>query len=128
MSGPAQQPVPWNWFLRRPAYIRFMLRELTAVFVGAYLIFLLVVLRSFGAGEDAFLALLEVLRSPLSVVLHAVVLVGSVWHSITWFNLTPMAVPVFLGEKRVAGPLVAAALGYVPWALVTAVMLWGVTR
>ena len=126
MSNPLHRAHPWNWFTRRPAYIKFMVREVTALFVGAYLIFLLVVLRKLGAGEEAFVEYLGVLTSPLSVLLHLLVLAAAVFHSVTWFNLTPKAMPVFWGENRVADPLVAFGIGYLPWIIVTLLIVWGV--
>ena len=126
MSGPYHRPQPWNWFLKRPAYVKFMLRELTAVFIGLYLLFLLLLLARLGQGDQAFIALLAELDSPLAKVLHSVALVAALWHSITWFNLTPQAMPVFRGEKRVPGALVALAMGYGPWAVITVLILWGV--
>lgn len=128
MSGRYHRPQKWNWFLARPAYILFMIREITAVFVGAYLILLLVVLSKLGNGEVAFAELLHTLRSPFWMALHAVALIAAIWHSITWFNLTPKVMPFFVGENRVADPLVAIAMGYAPWIIVSAVILWGVMR
>ena len=120
------QPRPWNWFLKRPGYIRFMLRELTAVFIGGYLIFVLILLSRLGAGQEGFVQLLGALRSGLAMALHMVVLIAALTHTITWFNLTPKAMPLFLGEKRVASPLVSLGMGYVPWIVVTVVIIWGV--
>ena len=125
MSGPYHQPWPTRWYLRRRGYLWFVARELTAVFIGAYLLFLLVFLYSLGAGPDRFTSMLAVLAHPLARAAHAIVLVAAAWHSITWFNLTPKAMPVHVGAKRVADPLVALAMGYLPWIMVTILILWG---
>jgi fumarate reductase subunit C len=50
-----------------------------------------------------------------------------VFHSITWFNLTPSAMPVRLGGKRLPAFLVAAP-SYVAWAVVSAIVAWLVLR
>ncbi|MEE9212011.1 MAG: hypothetical protein V3U29_05100 [Phycisphaeraceae bacterium] len=126
MRKPLVRPFPRHWYVRSRAYRLFMARELTALFIGAYLIFLLVLLNKLGAGEDVFVAFLKVLRHPLSLILHVLVLVAALWHSITWFNLTPTVMPLFLGEKRVAGPMIAVGLGYLPWIVVTILIIWGV--
>ena len=117
---------PWNWFFKRPAYVKFMVRELTAVFVAVYLIFLLVWLARLGAGKDSFAELLAAMTQPESRWLHAAALIAALWHSITWFNLTPKAMPVFCGENRVPDPLVAIGMGYLPWVVVSILILWGV--
>ena len=126
MSTPYHRPHPWNWFLKRRGYVRFMVRELTAVFVGAYLVFLIVTLGRLGSGQSAFVAFLAEISHPLWRVLHGIVLVAALWHSITWFNLTPRAMPVFRGDVRISDPLVAIAMGYLPWIVVSILILWGV--
>ena len=68
------------------------------------------------------------MRSPVSVVFHGIVLSAALYHSITWFNLTPKVMPVRIGEDRVPGPLVAIGMGYLPWVVLSAVLLWGVLR
>jgi len=124
MPHPFRQPHPWNWFLKRPRYALFMVRELTAVLVGAYLIFLLVLLHRLGSGQGEFTELMRAMTSPLTMAFHAIVLIAALWHSITWFNLTPKAMPFFLGENRVADPLIAIAIGYLPWLVVTMLIIW----
>ena len=128
MTGRYHRPPKWNWFMAQPAYIKFVIREMTAVFIGIYLVVLLVMLHRLGGGEVAFTELLSTLKRPLWTVIHFLALLAALWHSITWFNLTPKAMPIFLGEKRVADPLVAIAMGYGPWVLVSVVILWGVMR
>ncbi len=128
MSGKYHRPHKWSWFLSKPAYMLFMIRELTAVFIGAYLILLLIVLGKLGGGEAAFSEWLGTMRSPLWMGFHFIALVAALWHSITWFNLTPRAMPFFIGEKRLADPLVAIGMGYGPWLVISLVILWGVLR
>ena len=127
MTGRYHRPRKWSWFTVRPAYILFMIRELTSVFIAAYLVLLLVFLSKLGSGVDAFVGLLQTLKSPLWMVLHAIALIAALWHSITWFNLTPRAMPVFLGEKRVGDPLVAWGMGFAPWIVVSLLIVWAVT-
>jgi fumarate reductase subunit C len=128
MSKRYEPKQSWSWFLKRPAYVRFMVRELTAVAVGAYLVFLLFLLSSLAQGRDAFIGMLACLESPVVKVLHVIVLAGALYHSITWFNLTPRAVPLFFGEKRAPAALVAIGMGYLPWLVITAIIVWGTVR
>ena len=100
-----------------------MLREFTAVIVGAYLIFLLILLCRLGAEQAAFV---DLLMGRLARIFHVVALLAALFHSITWFNLTPKAMPFFLGEKRVADLMIAIGLGYLPWAIVTIIIIWAV--
>lgn len=116
------------WFLQRPAYVRFMIRELTSVFIAGYLIVLLVTLARVGSGEAAAAEWLQTLSGTGWRAAHGLALAAAIWHSITWFNLVPQAMPVFLGEKKVPAPLAAIAMGYGPWLTVTAIIVWGVLQ
>ena len=103
-----------------------MVRELTSVLVGLYLIVLLLFLSKFGAGEESFGQFIDSMRNPFWIVMHVLMLAGATWHSITWFNLTPRAMPVRIGEKRLADPLVALLMGYLPWIVLTILIMMGV--
>lgn len=128
MSGQYHRPHSWAWFLERPAYVRFMIRELTSVFVAGYLIVLVITLARVGGGEAAAAEWLQALSSTGWRVAHALALVAAIWHSITWFNAVPQAMPLFLGEDRVSAPIAAVLMGYGPWLTVTAVIVWAVLR
>ena len=123
MSKPYVRPMPKTWWLKRWPYFLFMLRELTAVFVGAYAILLLVMLYKFGQGEAAFNNFLDMLKHPVSIALHAVALLAALYHTITWFNLTPQALVVQIGETRVPGVLIAG-IHYVAWIAVSGLIAW----
>ncbi len=128
MSGPYVRRMSTTWYLKTAPYRRFMVREVTSFFMAGYLVFLLVVLSRLDNGPEAYGALLDTLRSPLSVIGHGLVLLAALYHAITWFNLTPKAVVVRIGEERLPGAVVAIAAGYGPWIVVSALILWGVLR
>ena len=121
-------PLPPTWFMQRPGFRRFMAREATAVFVGGYVVFLLVWLARLGQGPEAWGAMVAATRSPLGVALHAIALAGALYHSITWFNLTPQITPLYVGEDRLPDTIAAVVMGYAPWVGVTAFVLWGLLR
>ena len=128
MSGQYHRPHRWAWFVERPGYLRFMVRELTSFVVAGYLIVLLVTLGKLGGGEAAFAEWLQVLSGPGWMVAHVVALVAAAWHSVTWFGAVPQAMPIFVGERRLPSPLAAVVMGYGPWLTVTAIVVWGVLR
>jgi fumarate reductase subunit C len=90
-----------GWW-RRDAYIvRYMAREVTAVFVAAYAVVLLVGLVRLGQGKEAYEAWLQALKSPLSLVFHLILLATFVYHTWSWFNIMPKTMPIlFVGGKR----------------------------
>jgi fumarate reductase subunit C len=92
------------WFTRRPRYVRYMTREFSCFFIAAYSVLMVVGLAKLAAGPAAWQAFLEALRSPASIAFHVVALAFSVYHSITWFNLTPKAIPLgFISAVHYAG-------------------------
>jgi fumarate reductase subunit C len=91
-----------GWWKRNAYYVRYMAREVTAVFVAAYAVVLLVGVVRLGQGETAFNGWLQALKSPLSLVLHLVFLATFVYHTWSWFNIMPITMPLmFVGGKRV---------------------------
>ncbi len=118
----------WAWFLERPGYIRFMIRELTSFFVVAYLIVLIVTLGRLGAGEAALNDWMQALSGPGWMIVHAVALLAAVWHSVTWFRAVPQAMPIFIGERKLGAPVASVLMGYGPWLTVTAAVVWWAVR
>ena len=105
-----------GWWRRDTYFIRYMAREVTAVFVAAYAVVLLVGLVRLGQGEAAFTAWLQALKTPLSLLFHLIVLATFVYHTWSWFSIMPKTMPImFVGGKRVqpgtiTGAGVAAAV------------------
>jgi len=113
------RPMPANWWLKKRTYFLFMVRELTCVFVGGYALYLLVLIAQAG-NETAFATLVS---HPLCVLLQLVALPMVLYHSITWFNLTPKVMVVWRGEERVS-PVLIAGSNYVAWLIASAVVAW----
>ena len=127
MSRPYVRPIPKDWWLARRPYTLFMLREFTAVAVAAYAVLLLVMLYKFKQGPEVFDAFMDVFKSRLSRVLHGVAFFAVLYHTITWFNLTPQAVVIRIGEDRVPAALIAG-VNYVIWVAVSAAVAWIILR
>ena len=53
----------------------------------------------------------------------ALALAFAAYHSATWFNLTPKALPVQVGEEFVPGGVIAG-VHYVAWAVLSLAVLW----
>ena len=97
------------WWLERPTYLLFILRELSSVFVAWGVVFLLFLVRAVQHGEDAYKEFLTWSREPWVLVLNLVSLFFILFHAVTWFNLAPQAMVVHLGHKRVPGILIAGS-------------------
>lgn len=111
-----------RWFFRHPRYVRYMAREVTCLFIGAYTLLMVAGLQRLSEGRASWEAFLEMLRSPWSVVFHGLVLGFSLYHTVTWFNLTPKALPIQVGEAFVPDWAIAGA-HYAAWILLSLFLL-----
>lgn len=115
-----------SWFLSQPRYKRYMAREVTCIFIFAFTFLLICALGSLAKGPEAFQSFLHALRSPLGVLLNLAVLVATIYHSMSWFNVTPQAMPIQRGEEFVPGNVIVGA-HYGAWAVVSLIILiWGI--
>lgn len=120
---PYVREVPkFRWFFRHPRYLRYMAREFTCLFIGVYTVIMLVGVMRVAEGPAAYAAFLEALRTPAGIVFHVLALGFSAYHSITWFNLTPRAMPIQAGERFVPDAVIAGA-HYAAWAVLTLAVL-----
>ena len=117
------RPVSNTWWLKRKTYILFMIRELTSVFVAGYCIFLLVLVYKLTQGADAYGDFMAALKSPISVALHLITLIFVLYHTITWFNLTPKILVLYKGEDRIPQVLIAGMF-YAGWVVVSIIVAW----
>jgi len=120
---PYVREYPNTWWLSRRPYFLFMLREFTAVFVGAYCVFLIYIVYNLSQGPDAYYGVIELLRSPLSIILHIIAFIFAVYHSITWFNLTPKIFILRFGEEQVPAFVISGA-NFIAWVVISAIVAW----
>ena len=111
-----------TWWLAQPRYIRYMAREVSCVFIGAYTGVIVIGLVRLSQGAAAWNAFLEALNSPVSIAFHLLAFAFALYHSTTWFNVTPKAMPLRLGDTRVPGGIIVGA-HYAVWVLVSA-LIW----
>jgi len=124
---PYVRPISNTWWLEKPEYTLYMLRELTSVFVGGYAVVMLVGLKRLSEGQAAYEAFLSALTSPLAITFHVLALIFAVLHSATFFFAAPAALPLQIGEEKVSPGIVAGA-HYAAWAVVSlavfALVVW----
>jgi len=91
-----------GWWRRDPFFVRYMIREATALIVALYALVLLAGALCLSQGEAAWNGWLATMRSPVSIALHLLMLVAMIYHSYSWFEIMPKTMPaVFVGGKRV---------------------------
>jgi succinate dehydrogenase subunit C len=113
----------FSWWLVKPRYIRYMARETSSVFIGAYAGVLVVGLVRLLQGAAAWDAFLGALQSPLGIAFHLAALAFALYHTTTWFNVTPKAMSVRLGQTPVPASVIIGA-HYLGWLVVSALILY----
>lgn len=115
------------WWLGRWTYLKFILRELSSVFIAWFVILTLLQISALKRGPAEYMRFQEWLKSPLFLVINALSLCFVIFHAVTWFNLAPKAVAIRMRGKRVSGPLIAAP-NYVAWLAISAAIAWVLLR
>ena len=116
-----------GWWRRNPFFVRYMIREATALIVAAYALVLLTGTLCLSQGEAAWNGWLAAMRSPLAVALHLLMLVAMIYHTYSWFEIMPKTMPaVFVGGKRVSAATITM-VGLAA-AAVTSLALFAVVR
>lgn len=124
MSAPRPyvRPLARGWWLRKPSYLRYMLREATCVLIGAWSGWLVYGLVSLARGPEAWLGFIDGLATTPGIVFQALVLAGAVYHSVTWFALAPRTMPLQLAGRRIPATWITLA-HYVVAVLVAVALL-----
>ncbi len=113
------------WWLRRRKYIAIFLRELSSVFILAYVLLYLLILAQVQSGERGLMT--QFAMVPF-VALSVTLLAFSLYHSITWFLLLPRIQPMKIGKAVLSGKLalIANLGGLVVASLLVASLVYGV--
>lgn len=114
--------MPTVWWFRKWHYFLFLLRELTSVFIAAYLVLFLVQLYRLSQGPAAYASFSETLKSPGWIAFHGVALLFAVYHSITWFITAAVILTPKVGN-RVVPPWLVTWGHIVAWIAVSGVIL-----
>jgi len=111
------------WWLKRPSYLAFILRELSSVFVAWFALYLIWLVRAVAEGAASYERFLNWSAQPGIVLLNVVTAFFVLFHTITWFNLAPQAAVVHVGGRRVPARWIAAS-NYAAGAVVSAIVVW----
>ncbi len=125
--SPYRRSISPMWWLRNRAYFLFMVREWTSVFIAAYLVLFLLLLRKLAIGREAYEAYLQFLATPGMLLFHVLALGFALFHAVTWFAILPKVLVVRRGEERVA-PGIVAGVNYGAWIAVSVLIAWIVLR
>jgi fumarate reductase subunit C len=117
-----RERIPLFWWLRNRRYVKFIVRELTAVLVLYAALLLLALVVAVDRGPSAYAAFQEWLARPWVLALHLVILAGLLFHTVTWLNLAPKALVLRIGRRRIS-PGVVLVAHYLAWIGVSALVV-----
>lgn len=115
------------WWLSRWAYLKFILREASSIFVAWAVVVTLLQIRALTRGPGDYAELQNWLRSPLVLAMNTVSFFFVLFHAVTWFSLAPKAMAVRLRGKRLPSVAIAAP-NYVAWVAISAAVAWFLLR
>jgi fumarate reductase subunit C len=118
-----RRPVSTYWWLEKPAYFAFILREGSCMFVAWFVVYLLLLVRAVLEGEASYRQHLDWSATAGVLFLNIVTLAFVLYHAITFFQAAPQALVVRAGRKRVPPRLVLAG-HYVAWIVVSVLVGW----
>ncbi len=121
------RPMSFWWWLERRAYFKFIVRELTCLFVGTFALLTLMQVRAIGDGPETHAAFTAMLSSPACIAFSVVAFLFVLFHAVTWFQLVPTTIVLRLGEQRVPGSVIAGA-HFAGWLIVSVVVAYIVLR
>ena len=111
------------WWLSQWSYTKFMLRELSSVFVAYFVVITLMQVQALRQGGAEYAAFQEFMAHPLVVLLNVVAFLFLLLHTITWFHLTPRVIVLRLRGKRLPDAWTIAP-SYVGWFVISGVVAW----
>ena len=122
-----QRPLKLFWWLERRSYLLFVLRELSAVFVAWFVVYLLLLVNAVSDGAASYQEFLDWSGRRWVVAVNVLAMLFVLLHAITWFGLAPRAMVVRVRGRRLPPAQVVAA-HYLAWLVLSAVVAWLVLR
>ena len=112
-----------GWYLKHPRYMRYMSREVTCFFIGAFALLMVCTLERLSRGQAEFDSFVAALKGPWSFLGMFLIFLFATYNATNWFNVTPKAMPVQIGEEFLDGKYIVGA-HYAVWAIASLVVLF----
>lgn len=116
---------PFTWWMRRRGYLLYIVRELTAVPVAAWMVIFVVEISRLHQGSAGYQSLFA---SPLFIAVSVVCLIAALWHSFTFLSLAGLIIRIPVGDRSVPPRMIVGAMftGFVVLsAVIAGLMIWG---
>ena len=111
------------WWLKKRNYFLFMMRELSSVFVAAFVVLFMYQLFLISEGEQTYGQFKESLYEPQFIVFYIIAFFFSVYHTITWFSVASKVQIVRIGTWTMPPAMVTGG-AFVGWMGISAMVGW----
>ncbi|CAM3734787.1 hypothetical protein [Parendozoicomonas haliclonae] len=118
---PYVRPMPANWFMSKPAYRFYMVREASCVFNLVYGLNLFAGLWQLTNGAEAWAGWLALQAHPLMIVFALATLAMTLLHTVTFVEMAPRVMPQQIRKMIPDNTVKAAMFGGI--AVVTAAII-----
>lgn len=118
-----RRPMSTYWWLGKWSYFRFILRELSCMFVAWFVAYLLLAIAALADGPASYARFMEWSGTTSVLATNITAFVFIVFHAVTFFEAAPQAIVVHIGRTRVPGQLVMAG-HYAAWLVASVVIAW----
>ena len=98
-----------TWWLKSRRYFMFMMRELSSVFVLAFVLLLLYQLFLLTKGPEAYAAFQSSLMTPKFLLFYAVAFLFSLYHTVTWLGVVGRIQVLRFGDFTVPPKMMTAS-------------------
>jgi len=110
-----------TWWLNKPSYTVFILREFSSVFVALVAVGTILQVQALKSGTYADIE--RAAESPLALIFGLVALAFALLHSVTFFQAAGKVFVIRIGEMRLTQGAVVAA-HYAAWIVLSAITIW----
>lgn len=112
-----------TWWLKKKSYFFFMMRELTSVFVAAFVLLYAYELFLLSKGPQVYELFQESLRRPLFILFYVVAFLFALFHTFTWFGVLSKVQVVRIGKWTAPAALVTGS-ALAGWVVVSIGVGW----
>ncbi len=106
---PYVRPMKRTWFMDHPYYRNYMIRESSSILDGLYCLNLFDGLLQLTRGEVAWNSWVAFQAHPLMILFAIVTLCLTIYHSVTYFDMTPRVLPQQI-RKMVKGSVISTLM------------------
>ncbi len=128
--NPYQPKMARRWYLSTPAFRAYTVREASSLFIGLWYLNLVCGVTSLVKGAASWDSWLALQTHPLMLLFSLTTLLLALYHSTTWFSMTPRVMPPRIAGMNVNQPLMVVAhwIGLAAVSIVIFVAtVWGVS-